>query len=53
MIDNRGQIRAQWCIDSESGREFLIDLDACKILAERVNGKLIDPTPPQPPDIVA
>lgn len=52
MLNNPGHIRALWCIDSESGREYLVDLDACKVIAERINGKLIDPTPEQPlPDV--
>lgn len=42
-----GQIRAQWCIDSETGREYLIDLDKSVILAERVNGKLVALESPQ------
>jgi len=44
-----GQIRAQWCVDSESGRVFLIDLDKQTILAEKVNGRLVDPNPLEPP----
>ena len=44
-----GQIVAQWVIDSETSREYLIDLDKQRIIAERVNGKLVDPCPPQPP----
>jgi hypothetical protein len=42
------KIEALWCIDSESGREYLIDLKAHKIIAERVNGKIIDRNPPAP-----
>lgn len=45
-----GQILAQWCIDSETGREYLIDLNRSIVIAERVNGKLVDPSPPVPPE---
>lgn len=54
-MDKQGQIRAQWCFDSASGREYLIDLDACKVIAEKVNGRLVDPafmTPPENPDAI-
>ncbi len=40
---SKGLICAIWCIDSESGKEYLMDLyNNCKI-AERVNGHIIDP----------
>lgn len=44
----QGQIRALWCFDSETGREYLIDLDKATIIAERVNGKIVDPNLSQP-----
>lgn len=43
-----GLIRALWCVDSETSREYLIDVDSKQILAERVNGKLIDPSEIKP-----
>ena len=38
------KIEAVWCIDSRNGRQFLVDLKTHNILAERVDGKLIDPS---------
>ena len=43
-------IRAQWCVDSESSREYLIDLDTNEIIAERIAGKIVDPEPNKAPD---
>ncbi len=37
-------ITAIWAIDSETSREYLINLHTSEIIAERVNGKIIDPT---------
>lgn len=45
-MQDKSHIRALWCWDSESGREYLIDLDKCAVIAERVNGRLVDPNPP-------
>lgn len=39
----QGVIRAFWCVDSETGEERLIDIDENKIIAKRINGKIIDP----------
>lgn len=36
-------ISAIWAIDAESGREYLINLVTSEIIAERVDGKIIDP----------
>jgi hypothetical protein len=42
-------IHALWCVDSESSREFLVDLDTSEIIAERVAGKIVDPEPNKKP----
>jgi hypothetical protein len=43
---NPGEIiRALWCRDSETGAEVLVDLDSNTVIARRVDGKIIDPTP--------
>lgn len=39
----RGIIRALWCIDSDTSREYLINLDTQEIIAERVDGKIVNP----------
>lgn len=41
-----GLIRALWCIDSETGIQCLVDVDAHKIIARRINGKIVDPDEP-------
>ncbi len=46
-MDVERQIRALWCIDSISGREYLINLQTQEIIAERVNGRIVDPSPPE------
>lgn len=38
-----GIIRAIWCVDSDTGEECLVDLYEHKVIAKRVNGKIIDP----------
>jgi hypothetical protein len=40
---HRGIIRAVWCVDSESGIEYLINLRTNEILLKRVDGKLVEP----------
>ena len=39
-------ITAIWAKDSESSREYLIDLHTSDIIAERVDGKIVDPNRP-------
>lgn len=38
-----GIISAKWCIDSETGVAYLIDLVSGDIVAKRVDGKIADP----------
>lgn len=35
MIDPEKTLNAQWCVDSESGHEFLLDLKTGQVLAEK------------------
>ena len=46
-------IRALWCRDSETGEEVLVDLDANKIIAKCIDGKIVDPDikPEVKPDV--
>jgi len=41
---NKQKIEAIWCIDAKTSRQFLVDLNTHNILAEKVDGKLIDPS---------
>lgn len=43
MYTGMDYVRAMWCVDSETSREYLIDLDTQEIIAERVDGKIVDP----------
>lgn len=36
-------LSAMWCKDSETGEEILLDLKTSKVIAKRVDGKIIDP----------
>lgn len=38
----RGIIRAIWAIDSETSREYLMNLDTQEIIVERVKGKIVE-----------
>lgn len=35
-------INALWCVDSETGIEYLIDLETNKKLLQRMNGKITE-----------
>ncbi len=39
-----GLLRALWCVDSESGEEYLVDIDTNTVIAKRRNGKIVDPS---------
>ena len=39
----RGIIQAMWCRDSETGNECLVDVAENKVIARRVNGRIVDP----------
>lgn len=38
-----GLIYAMWARDSETGDEYLMDLESHKPIAKRVNGMIVDP----------
>jgi hypothetical protein len=40
---NRGIIQAMWCVDSETGEEYLINVDTREIIAKRSSGRIADP----------
>lgn len=39
------EIRAQWCKDSETSEEVLIDLDTNEIILRRLKGVILPPEP--------
>ncbi len=39
-----GLLRALWCVDSETGEEYLVDIDTNTVIAKRRDGKIIDPS---------
>lgn len=40
---NHDVISAMWVVDSESSREYLINLNTNEIIAERIDEKIVDP----------
>lgn len=42
MIDD-STLNAAWYIDSETGQEVLVDLKTKKIIARKVDGKIVEP----------
>ena len=38
-------VRAQWCVDSETGEQCLIDLDKHVVLLRKVHGVILPPEP--------
>lgn len=41
-IDPNERVEAVWTVNSETSREFLIDIFTNKILAERINGQIVE-----------
>lgn len=39
----KGIIRCVWCVDSNDGRQLLINLRTNEIISERKDGRIIDP----------
>lgn len=38
-------LRAQWCVDSETGEHCLVDLDKHEVLLRKVHGVVLPPEP--------
>lgn len=38
-------LRAQWCVDSETGEQCLIDLDKNEVILRKVHGVIVPPEP--------
>ena len=36
-------IQALWCRHSETGEELLVDMKTSKVIAKRIDGKIVDP----------
>lgn len=43
FMRRKGVLRAQWCVDSETSEECLIDIDNNVVIAKRVDGKMREP----------
>ena len=49
--NDKEHVKALWCVDSESGREFLLELATGKKLLERINGQIVEVTKSNENDI--
>lgn len=43
MIQHDEIFRGVWCVNSETGEHVLVNLDTNKVIAKRVDGKIVDP----------
>lgn len=42
-IDHNETLDAVWCVDSETGIETLLHVPTGKVLAQKIDGKIVEP----------